>query len=376
LPETFGTIDHIFPAGVGLESPSKCAVETLTPLANSLQKKIHSEFLIYQIQAMISHILGSETYTNTVIAIAWQHVDIALLATAFGAKDVPSGEWPDDCYGLVWKLTHNGDQTYSLTQIPQLLMYGDTEDIIVNPSKKSFCDELQTIDPRVFFSGPQPKPAGNFPNQAMTSIFQVPKAYVPEGMTEQFIFVSAGFLVTEQSIINNQIAAVLNFASEENDADELQIPFSDPQVDKRSNLPFELASDEKYYLNQLSKVGLHDSNENEMLTLVAAVQKVEELLYAPSPTQQKEAGAKNFIAQGNIVIHCHDGGSRSVTVAALYLYYKYYITTDIPFEAVYKSIIALRWNFSINNHPTRGICENAYQVLTTFEALFPKPILK
>lgn len=376
LPDTFGKIDHIFAAGVGHESPKKYAVETVTPLATLLRKKIHSEFLAYQVQGMITHILGNHTYTDSVIAIAWQQIDLAVIATTFGAKNVPTTPWPDDCYDLVWKLTYNGDQTYTLTQTPQLLLYGDTENIIVDPEKKSFCEELQSIDPRVFFAGIQPSPAGNFANQTMTSIFQIPKANVPEGMSEQFIFVGAGFLLSEQAIIDNQIAAVLNVADEENDAKDLEIPFSDPQVDKRSALPFELASDQKYYLNQLSKVGLMDSNENEMMTLVAAIQEADQLLNFPSPTQQKESGAENFYAQGNLVIHCQDGGSRSVTIAALYLYYKFYINTDIPFEAIYKSIIALRWNFSVNNHPTRGICENAYQVLNTFEALFPEPIRK
>jgi len=141
-------------------------------------------------------------------------------------------------------------------------------------------------------------------------------------------------------------------------------------------LPFELASNEKYYLNQLTKVGLVDGNENDIETLLAAVYEADQLLNFPSPEVQKADGMVNFYAQGNLVIHCHDGGSRSVTVAALYLYYKFFIQTETTFQEVYKSIICLRWNRTMNHHPTQGICENAYQVLNTYEALFPKPILK
>lgn len=376
LPNAFGTIDYIFAAGVGHKSHSKRPMETITPLAERLDKKVHHKYLKYEYPEMITHIFGDDKYTDKTIAIAWQHTDIEDIATKFGAQEVPTSKWPGDCFDLVWKLTLNTNKSYTLEQIPQLLMYGDSDDIIVDPVTKTFCQELQTIDPRVLFGSRSITPAGNFPNQAMTCIFQVPKASVPEGLTEQFIFVGAGFLLNEQAIINNQIAAVLNVAYDENDAEDLQIPFSDPTIDKRASLPFELASNEKYYLNQLAKVGLVDGNENDMMTLVAAVLEAEQLLNFPTTIQQKADGIVNFYAQGNLVIHCHDGGSRSVTIAALYLYYKYYVTTDVPFVEVYKSIICLRWNHSINNHPTQGICENAYEVLNTFEALFPEPIRK
>ncbi|KAB8152238.1 hypothetical protein EZY14_014430 [Kordia sp. TARA_039_SRF] len=376
VPANFGDIHHIFAAGVGLKSPSKRPVETVTPLAERLKKKIHDSFLKYQYQDMVTHILNDDTYNDSVIAIAWQHTNIEAIANAFGAKEVPTSLWPESCFDLVWKLTYNGDTTYTLTQIPQLLMYGDTDQTIVDPIEKSFCEKLQTIDPRELFGTQAPIPAGNFPNQAMTCIFQVPKAHVPEGLTEQYIFVGASFLLNEQAIIDNQIAAILNVAYDVNDKKDLQIPFSDPQIDKRSALPFEKAPNENYYLNQLSKVGLIDGSDNDIMTLVAAVQEAEQLLNFPSPTQQKADGLVNFYAQGNLIIHCHDGGSRSVTVTALYLYYKYYVNTDIPFVDVYKSIIALRWNYASNHHPTQGICENAYEVLNTFEALFPEPVRK
>ncbi|WP_053002420.1 hypothetical protein [Kordia jejudonensis] len=376
LPETFGAIDHIFAAGVGHKSHSKRPIETITPLAERLGKKIHDSYLKYQYPEMIAHIFGDDTYTNSTIAIAWQHTDIEDIANAFGAVKVPTTKWPGDCFDLVWKLTLNADNSYALEQIPQLLMYGDSDDIIVDSTTKTFCEELLSIDPRDLCGMNPAIPAGNFSNIAMTCIFQVPKAFVPEGLTEQFIFVGAGFLLNEQAIIDNQIAAVLNVAYDENDPEDLQIPFSDPTIDKRAALPFQLAENEKYYLNQLDKVGLVDGNENDINTLVAAVLEAEQLLNAPTPTQQKADGMVNFYAQGNLVIHCHDGGSRSVTVTALYLYYKYYATTDISFQDVYKSIICLRWNHSVNNHPTQGICENAYEVINTYEALFPEPIRK
>jgi hypothetical protein len=376
MPDAFGTIDHIFAAGVGHKSHSERPMETITPLANRLGKKVHDSFLKYQYPEMIAHIFGDDKYTDSTIAIAWQHTDIEDIATKFGTLKVPTTKWPGACFDLVWKLTLNEDKSYSLTQIPQLLLYGDSDDIIVDPLKQSFCEELQTIDAQKLCGLKPLYPAGNFPNIAMTCIFQVPTANLPKGMTEQYIFVGAGYLLSEQAIIDNQISSVLNVAYDVDDAKDLQIPFSDPTVDKRAALPFPLADNEKYYLNQLNKVGLTDNNENDMMTLVAAVYEADQLLNFASPETQKADGLVNFIAQGNLVIHCHDGGSRSVTITALYLYYKYYVNTDITFQQVYTNIICLRWNYAVNNHPTQGICENAYQVLTKFEALFPKPVYK
>ena len=376
MPDAFGTIDHIFAAGVGHKSNSERPRETITPLAERLNKKVHDTYLKYQYTEMIHHIFGDDKYTDTTIAIAWQHTDIEAIATAFGAEKVPTSKWPGDCFDLVWKLTYNGNKGYTLDQIPQLLMHGDCDDIIVDPVKVSFCEELQTINPQEL-CGLQPWiPAGNFPNQAMTCVFQIPQARVPKGMTEQYIFVGAGFLLSETAIINNQIAGVLNVAYEENDAEDLQIPFSDPLIDRRAALPFDLASNEKYYLNQLTKVGLVDGSENEIKTLIAAVYEADQLLNFPSPETQKADGMDNFYAQGNLVIHCHDGGSRSVTIAALYLFYKFFATTDVGFQDVYRSIICLRWNYTVNNHPTEGICKNAYELLNKYEALFPEPVLK
>lgn len=376
LPDTFGNIDHIFAAGVGDKSHSECPRETLTPLANRLDKKLHDSYLRYQYKEMISHIFSDDIYTDSTIVVAWQHTDIEDLSNAFGAKDVPTSKWPDNWFDLVWKLSYNGDKTYSLAQIPQLLMYGDSNDIIIDPIKLSFCEELQNVDPSVFFGEQLPTPAGNFPNKSMTCVFEVPKENVPEGLAVQFIFVGATFLLSEQAIIDNQIAGVLNVADEENDASDLQIPFSDPQIDKRAALPFELAEDEHYYLNQLEKVGLVDGNENDITTLITAILEVEQLLNAPTPKMQKAADVKNFVAQGNLLIHSKHGGSRAVTIVALYIYYKYYVNTDTTFETIYKNIICMRWNYATNNHPTQGICENAFEILNTFEALFPEPIRK
>jgi len=192
MPNAFGSIDHIFAAGVGHKSHSERPRETITPLAERLGIKVHHKYLKYEYQEMVNHIFDDDKYTNTTIAIAWQHTDIEAIATAFGAEKVPTSKWAGKCFDLVWKLTYDGNKGYTLAQIPQLLMYGDSDDIIIDPVKPSFCVTLQTIDVQEL-CGLQPWiPAGNFPNQAMTCIFQIPQASLPKGMTEQYVFVGAG----------------------------------------------------------------------------------------------------------------------------------------------------------------------------------------
>jgi len=130
LPDAFGDINHIFAAGVGKHSHSHRPVETITPLANRLDKKIHDSYLKKEYKEMVNHVFSKEKYTNETIAVCWEHKDIKAIADEFGATNTPSSTWSETCFDLVWKLTLQNDGSYLLDQIAQLLLYGDSKDYI------------------------------------------------------------------------------------------------------------------------------------------------------------------------------------------------------------------------------------------------------
>jgi hypothetical protein len=205
----------------------------------------------------------------------------------------------------------------------------------------------------------------------MTPIFQIPEKHVPIGLKEQYIFVGGvgSHGITQADISPNTIAGVLNVAYDVNDAADLQ----GNQIYKHGV---------ECFPSLLSKVALVDGNENKMMTLVAAIYMADQLLNFPSLAEQTNETPTNpgdpmvnFYQQGNLLIHCHDGGSRSVTITALYIYYKFFVG-KYTFQEVYQQVICARYLEATNHVPTQGICENAYKVLNTFEALFPEPVVK
>lgn len=131
MPDAFGHIDYIFAAGIGKHSHSHRPVDTITPLADILGKKVHQKYLKDDYKNMITHIFSKpEKYTNSQIVVCWEHKDIASIAKDFGTTNVPSTPWPKSCFDLVWKLTLQNDGSYHLNQIAQLLLYGDSKDYI------------------------------------------------------------------------------------------------------------------------------------------------------------------------------------------------------------------------------------------------------
>ena len=253
---------------------------------------------------------------------------------------------------------------------------------------QTFCQELQNIkkknssDLPGFCSVKQPwvRPTNLPQSNIMTPIFQIPNASVPSGLKEQYIYVGIGYGLKQNLISPNNIAGVLNVAYDVNDPIDLQNVY-DPNHPETTKM-FDIELGIWCFPSLLSKVGLVDGNENNKMTLVSAIYMADQLLNFPSLVHQIEETKTNpgdpmtnFYQQGNLLIHCHDGGSRSVTITALYIYYKFFVG-QCTFQEVYQEVICARYLEATNHIPTQGICENAYEVLNTFEALFPVPVVK
>jgi hypothetical protein len=66
------------------------------------------------------------------VLICWDHAHIPALASALPLMHgtVIPGTWPDDRFDVIWTFTLVTNDDYSFTQVPQLLLSGDTDTII------------------------------------------------------------------------------------------------------------------------------------------------------------------------------------------------------------------------------------------------------
>lgn len=105
-------------------APSRRAGQTLEPLADALGLSIDLRFAKGD-EAELAHALRG---AQGPVLIAWEHRRIPALVDGLcdAALQRPS-TWPDDRFDLVWCLRRGpGAAPFALSQVPQLLLHGDS----------------------------------------------------------------------------------------------------------------------------------------------------------------------------------------------------------------------------------------------------------
>lgn len=100
-------------------------IETVTPLANALGIEINTTYERDNYLAMVDEILTKPEYEGKTVLISWGHIVLGHIAFALGAKDAPR-EWPH-AYDRVWIITYEKDNSVVFSNIPQRLLYGDSQ---------------------------------------------------------------------------------------------------------------------------------------------------------------------------------------------------------------------------------------------------------
>jgi len=114
---------------------------------------------------------------------------------------------------------------------------------------------------------------------------------------------------------------------------------------------------------QYSKVGLVDGTGNQPGMLVAAMLALHQFL-TPRQLESKDQNTYPQPVQ-NVLVHCHSGHSRSVTIAALYLYF----TQPTTFATYEQALLFVKKQRGILNDPTvpePPLSLLAHQVSSTF----------
>ncbi|WP_406634022.1 hypothetical protein [Amycolatopsis sp. WGS_07] len=97
--------------------------ETVAPLAERLGETVLTTYAKGSESALAEEVARRTEPT----LISWQHEEIPAIVAAFGA--VAPRKWPDSRFDVVWVLTPAGSG-WTLAQVPQLLLAGDSADPI------------------------------------------------------------------------------------------------------------------------------------------------------------------------------------------------------------------------------------------------------
>ncbi len=118
--------DILFACRAGPEAPSLRPQHTLLPLAALLQAEFNCGYFEGEEEKLVQTVLSSRVSTAL---IAWKHNNMHVIAnTILGNKTTAPQYWPFDRFDLVWIFDRRGG-SFAFTQIPQLLLAGDREEI-------------------------------------------------------------------------------------------------------------------------------------------------------------------------------------------------------------------------------------------------------
>lgn len=247
------------------------------------------------------------------------------------------------------------------------------------------------------------------PTSHMTCVYTAPAhilAPLKRKDPEFKIFVGDGHIALmpwEFEVPKNNIWAVLNVAYSiddqlQRDADKYLV---DSQRDPHSSSPPPKPEPDqtlKHYNYQYAKVGLIDGPGNipQQMGLIAALYAAEQMVMFPlvdNGDKHADQQAYKEYTQGNLLIHCHAGRSRSVTVAALYIWYKFGVQLHDPaltsFEGVYAMVKRLRCDSTnpppsgtpglpagqthyTQSPPSYPLQEAAFAIVDRYATLFPE----
>lgn len=102
---------------------SRRPAQTVGPLADRLGMTVETTWK----KADTAPLAQSLLTRHGVVLISWEHELIPEILSHLGSIDpAPPAQWPDDRFDLVWCLHPTGDGSWAFTQVPQLLLAGDS----------------------------------------------------------------------------------------------------------------------------------------------------------------------------------------------------------------------------------------------------------
>lgn len=130
VTEGLAVPQHLSASAIARHSESERPEETVTPLSEKLNLKIHTDFDKDQYIDMIKDAMKKDG----IVLVCWEHQDIPEIANEIMGNDtsVPQ-KWPGDRFDVVWVFDNTGNG-YAFSQVPQQLLAGDQNTVIEQAS--------------------------------------------------------------------------------------------------------------------------------------------------------------------------------------------------------------------------------------------------
>jgi hypothetical protein len=120
--ETPGTI---FAAAVNAQSKSIRPQHTVTPLSQLTGIALDTSYGKDDEPTLAA--AAKAAAANGPVLIAWQHQDIPAIVNAVTGAQLCPQKWSGDRFDLVWVLDSADGTTWAFSQVPQMLLDGDSE---------------------------------------------------------------------------------------------------------------------------------------------------------------------------------------------------------------------------------------------------------
>jgi hypothetical protein len=101
------------------------SIQTITPYANQLGMKIHTEIKKDEINALVNVVMNTAAYEGHTVIICWEHSVIPEMAQMFGATSAPN-TWDDNVFDRAWVLRYTNNEFTNFQDLPQHLLPTDS----------------------------------------------------------------------------------------------------------------------------------------------------------------------------------------------------------------------------------------------------------
>jgi phosphohistidine phosphatase SixA len=117
----YGTADFVFASSNTKNSDRP--LETITPYAKRIGKKVKTKFVDADFKKLATMLLKPK-YANKTVVVCWHHGKIPDLIKAIGAKS-PYEKWPEEVFDRIIEIDFVGD--LAVSNKPQKLVHGDAD---------------------------------------------------------------------------------------------------------------------------------------------------------------------------------------------------------------------------------------------------------